>query len=352
MYFELFLYSFIKYPLIGALQFKYYDIIKSKNIYIFSKNLKEDGADIFGNYLQDLKNMCKNERNHDFNDDINYIFKGIYKQSLIEKSNDINLDDLIIRFIEVIPLQIAKIKNYFFKAMSNGKEIKKDELYMKCLENKKNKDNNIENDEIRITINELAEFINFGMIYPILKYYDLPVVVSSFMSSQSIGKSKLSNELFESFFNVSGMRCTEGIWMAISLFKGKDSKEKCSEKCKCCYLNNCDLYKHNKTDIKCLCEECRCNDNCCLFYGEANAKPYKKCKVKCALPLGHDNHYKDCKLYLSAKCEKHSDMNICDCERYKKNKSKYICEISPYNHGLISVSLDFEGLGTFERSLE
>ena len=143
MHFELFLSLFHKISLIGALQSKYYDIIKSKNIYIFSKNLKEDGADIFGNYLQDLKNMCKNERNHDFNDDINYIFKGIYKQSLIEKSNDINLDDLIIRFIEVIPLQIAKIKNYFFKAMSNGKEIKKDELFMKCLENKKNKDNKI-----------------------------------------------------------------------------------------------------------------------------------------------------------------------------------------------------------------
>ena len=31
---------------------------------------------------------------------------------------------------------------------------------------------------------------------------------------------------------------------------------------------------------------------------------------------------------------------------------KHICEISPYNHGFICVSLDFEGLGTFERSLE
>ena len=30
----------------------------------------------------------------------------------------------------------------------------------------------------------------------------------------------------------------------------------------------------------------------------------------------------------------------------------HICEVSPYNHGFICVSLDFEGLGTFERSLE
>ena len=30
----------------------------------------------------------------------------------------------------------------------------------------------------------------------------------------------------------------------------------------------------------------------------------------------------------------------------------HLCEISPYNHGFICVTLDFEGLGTFERSLE
>ena len=250
--------------------------------------------------MEELKSVCKNERNLDFNEDLKYEFKGIYRLSKIEKTNDVNLDDLIIRFIEVIPLQIAKIKNYFFKAMSNGKEIKKEELHMKCLQNKKNKDNNIENDEVRITINDLAEFINFGMIYPILKYYDLPVIVSAFMGSQSIGKSTLSNELVESFFNVSGMRCTEGIWMAISLFKGKETKKLCEGKCTCCFSNKCDLYEHNKNDILCICQECRCEEKCCLFSEDANIKPYKKCHVKCALPKGHD---KVCEIHFNDKCE-------------------------------------------------
>ena len=60
----------------------------------------------------------------------------------------------------------------------------------------------------------------------IFNYYDLPVIVLVFMGSQSIGKSTLSNELVQTFFNVSGMRCTEGIWMAVSLFKSTNENIK------------------------------------------------------------------------------------------------------------------------------
>ena len=312
-----FYHSFIKYPFLGALQCNYYNIEKLKNIYIFSKDLKKTKK--FKNYFNELKRICVQERQYNF-DDIKYEFQGIYKREKIK--NYINLDDLIIRFIEVIPLQIAKIRNYYFKAMSNGKEIKLNELYEKLSKNKN--DNNIQ-----ISIQEYSDFINFSMKNSIFNFYDLPVVVLAFMGVQSIGKSTLSNELVESFFNVSGMRCTEGIWMAISLFKGKETKNKCKEKCKYCQKKKCGLYNHNP-DLECICDDCRCNEKCCLFVEEPNIRHNQNCcKKRCALYSGHNQ---------------------------KNNKKiieeSHICEISPYNHGFICVSLDFEGLGTFERSLE
>jgi hypothetical protein len=242
-----FYHSFIKYPFLGALQYNYYNMEKLKNIYIFAKDLKKTKK--FKNYFNELKQICTKERQLNF-DDIKYEFQGIYKREKIK--NYINFDDLIIKFIEVIPLQIAKIKNYYFKAMSNGKEIKVDDLYEKL---SKNKDDN----NIQISIQEYSDFINFNMKNSIFNFYDLPVVVLAFMGVQSIGKSTLSNELVESFFNVSGMRCTEGIWMAVSLFKGKETKNKCKEKCKNCQKKECGLYNHNP-DLECICDDCRCNE--------------------------------------------------------------------------------------------
>ena len=163
----------------------------------------------FKEYLKRLKEICIEER--EFNsEDIKFEFKGIYRKDKIMSS--INLDDLILKFIQVIPLQIAKIQNYYFKAMSEGKEIKRKELYEKY-----SKD--VNDMDIQISIEDYANFINFGMKNAIFNYYDLPVVVLAFMGAQSIGKSTFSNELVESFFNVSGMRCTEGIWMSVSLLK-------------------------------------------------------------------------------------------------------------------------------------
>ena len=270
-----FYHSFIKYPFLGALQYNYYNMEKLKNIFIFAKDLKKTKK--FKNYFNELKRICVKERQFNF-DDIKYEFQGIYKREKIK--NYINLDDLIIRFIEVIPLQIAKIKNYYFKAMSNGEEIKVNELYEKLIKN--------ENNNIQISIQEYSDFINFSMKNSIFNFYDLPVVVLAFMGIQSIGKSTLSNELVESFFNVSGMRCTEGIWMAISLFKGKETKNKCKEKCKYCKEKKCGLYNHNP-GLECICDDCRCNEKCCLFVEEANVKPNQNfCKKRCALLSGHN----------------------------------------------------------------
>ena len=307
--FNYFYHAFIKYPSIGALQYNYFNKEKPKKIFIYSNNLTRDNN--FKDYFNELKRLIINERGLNF-DDINYSFEGIFKSKKI--SDNISLDDLIIKFIQVIPLQIAKIKNYFFKAMSNGKEIIKEDLYENYSKDRKT-------NQIQISIEDYADNINFGMNNSIFNYYDIPVVVLSFMGSQSIGKSTLSNELVQSFFNVNEMRCTEGIWMAVSLFRGNWASEKCKDKCKKCRETNCRLFIHNK-DIECICDNCCCNENCCLFIGKANIKENQNCcKKRCALPKNHKDE-------------------------------RHICEVSPYNHGFICVSLDFEGLGSFERSLE
>ena len=331
-----FYHSFVKYPSIGALQYNYKINEKIKNIYIHSKGLKQTKK--FEDYFKKLKEICIEERQFN-SDDLKFEFKGIFRKDKI--ISDINLDDLIIKFIQVIPLQIAKIQNYYFKAMSEGKEIKRKELYEKYY-----KDVNDMN--VQISIEDYANFINFGMKNAIFNYYDLPVVVLAFMGAQSIGKSTLSNELVESFFNVSGMRCTEGIWMAVSLFKGSKSLKKCEGKCKCCGEEICRLYIHN-AEIRCICENCCCNDICCLYKEKLEDKieidklNHNFCYKRCTLPLGHNNK---CNIH----CEKHR--KNCACKNVNKNLENHICEISPYNHGFICVSLDFEGLGTFERSLE
>lgn len=296
--------AFKKFPSIGALQYNYIKSNKKINKYFylsFPENINN-----FENYFNELKKRCINERGLDI-DDLNYQFKGIYKTQKIK--DQLGLGSLIVKFIEVIPLQLAKIKNYYFKAMSNGKDIKAIDLYNKYLKNE-------------ISIKEKADYINFGIKNSIFNYYDLPVIVLVFMGVQSIGKSTLSNEISLSFFNVSGMRCTEGIWMAVSLFKGIKEDKECNKNCSYCSKNKCYLLDHS-IEIRCICSSCSCEENCCLFVGEANLKTNQNfCKKRCVLPKGHDKEI------------------------------KHICEISPYNHGFICVSLDFEGLGTFERSLE
>ena len=308
-----FYHCFIKFPSFGSLQFHYYNKNIKKYTYIFLNKLNDE--DNYKQYFNKLKEICKNERGLDDND-LDYEFKGIFTKKKIIK--DTNLGNIIIKFIEVVPIQVAKIKNHYFKAMSNGKDISNKELYELHLNNKKNK-------KVKLSIQEYANFINFDMKNSILNYYDLPVIVLVFMGSQSVGKSTLSNELVQSFFNVSGMRCTEGIWMSISLFTGKKVNNKfCDKSCNICKNNKCRLIIHD-IEFICICDTCCCNERCCLSIGEANIKKGQNCcHTRCALPKDHIN----------------------------KDKSEHLCELSPYYHGLICISLDFEGLGTFERSTE
>ena len=308
-----FYHCFIKFPSFGSLQYHYYNKKVKKYTSIFPNKLSDE--DNYRQYFNKLKEMCKNERGLDDND-LDYEFKGLFTNKKI--INDTDLGNIIIKFIEVVPIQVAKIKNHYFKAMSNGKDISNKELYELHLNNKKDK-------KVKLSIQEYANFINFDMKNSILNYYDLPVIVLVFMGSQSVGKSTLSNELVQSFFNVSGMRCTEGIWMSIALFIGKEINNKiCGKLCKICKSNKCRLKTHD-IEFICICDTCCCNKRCYLSIGEANIKKGQNyCHTRCALPKDH----------------------------IKNDKNEHLCEISPYYHGLICISLDFEGLGTFERSTE
>lgn len=220
--------------------------------------------------------------------------------------------------------------------MSNGKDIKIDELFEEYSKNKGDID-------IKLKADDIEKNINFGMINSIFNFYDLPVIVLAFMGAQSIGKSTLSNELVESFFNVSGMRCTEGIWMAVSLFNGIRNSKKCEDKCKYCG-ENCRLFIHS-TDIDCICENCCCEENCCLFFGEVNVKQNQHfCNRRCALPIGHD---KICEIHFdpdNKKCEKHNEKK-CQCTFDVNERREHLCDISPYNHGFICFFLRFRRIG-------
>ena len=70
---------------------------------------------------------------------------------------------LIQSFIKVIPLQIVKLKNHYFKNMSNGNDIKIDELFEEYSKNKGDID-------IKLKADDIEKNINFGMINSIFNF--------------------------------------------------------------------------------------------------------------------------------------------------------------------------------------
>ena len=111
-----------------------------------------------------------------------------------------------------------------FKVMSNGENIEKrlNIETKKRINQHKNK---------KFNIDDYSKMINFCIKDSIFNYFEIPVIVICCFGTQSIGKSTFLNELTGSLFNVSGMRCTEGIWMSIKLFI--HSIEKKNNKCNC-----------------------------------------------------------------------------------------------------------------------
>jgi len=62
---------------------------------------------------------------------------------------------------------------------------------------------------------DIAQTIRFGLYDSLLNAVNWPVLVVSSMGAQSTGKSYQLNHLGGTLFDVSGGRCTDGIWMSM-----------------------------------------------------------------------------------------------------------------------------------------
>ena len=248
-------------------------------------------------------------------EDIDFYYEDEYKN--IFEIKDSSIGYLLIKLLEITPIQIAKIIGNEFKIMSDGDIIDK-----KIFEETKNREKNDEN--IDINIEDYSKMINFCLKDSILEYFELPVIVICCFGTQSIGKSTFLNELTGSLFNVSGMRCTEGIWMSLKLFMHSiDIKNnRCDfDNCKICGKNKCYLLRHEtgKRGENCICQECICGKECVLI-NKNNDNKFINCDVKCCLKKDHENLIKCSFEECNCKC-------LCDCI-YEQNEKKheYFCK--------------------------
>ena len=101
---------------------------------------------------------------------------------------------LLWNLICMVPLQIARGENNNFVALSNG-------MHMRSQAD-------------QLDIFSIADAVGFGMYDSILSGWTGDVRVISTMGMQSTGKSFWLNHFAGTLFNVSGGRCTDGVWMS------------------------------------------------------------------------------------------------------------------------------------------
>ena len=354
-----FYHCFEKYPLIGALPYNLQKYEKKAiKISFYLKDDLNDKIHYLEKYVDMLKMFCEGKKKISFHD-MNFSFCQNYNEFF--KSQKLSLGILIIKIIEITPIQIAKIMEHELKIMNNGENIEK-KLYF---ESKKRIE---QHKEAKFDIQNFSKIINFCMKDSIFNYFEIPVIVICCFGKQSIGKSTFLNELTGSLFDVSGKRCTEGIWMSIKLFIHKlKNKEKNSCKNTCINCNNkkCEQIAHKEVKY-CLCNDCICNKEC--FLDQNNSlSDFKSCFKKCCLKKGHEIGIQcsfencECKCICECICSKYNKTHnhICkDCKKKQINpcecncNCKHYCGIPIILHNFICVCLDFEGLGTFERTQE
>ena len=348
-----FYHCFDKYPLLGAIEYnfiKYENIKKLLKLSFFAEQpniiptLKE--------YINELKKLCEKKKKIYFNDVFNFSISDFYINC---RNKDISLGKLLIKSLEIVPIQIAKIMGNKFKIISNGENI--DNILMIETEKKKSLGQNA-----KFNTEEYAKLIHFCIKESIFTY-ELPTIVICCFGTQSIGKSTFLNEITGSLFDVSGMRCTEGIWMTVKMFNhtSKINLNQCSGICKICKINKCYLFSDHQ-NRECICENCICGKDC-----QMKGKKYNSncCDLKCSLEKNHEELSKcvykncECKCKCSCICQTiKGHRHICsECESKKircncKCKCKHICKYPIIMHDFICISLDFEGIGKFERTNE
>ena len=182
-----FFHCFEKYPLTGAISsrrkndssFKFDFFVDSK----YNNKLSE-----LHDYIKELIKQCEKDKEIYFHD---IDFSLVSENNKFTEKNS-SFGELIIKILEITPIQIAKIIENKFIVMSNWVNI----------------ENNlsIEQDYNPRTY---AKMINFCIKDSIFEFFEYPVIVICCFGTQSVGKSTFLNELTGSLFNVSGMRCTE-----------------------------------------------------------------------------------------------------------------------------------------------
>ena len=349
-----FYHCFEKYPLVGAIQyyFKKYEKKHLKIGFFVEKDYINRIHDL-ESYLNELKVICEKKKKIFFGD-VNLSLFDIYKNNL--ERNETSLGNLLINLLTVTPIQIAKIMGNEFKIMSNGESIEK----KISIETAKR---NIQNKETKINLIDYSNMINFCIKDSIFNFFELPVIVICCFGKQSIGKSTFLNELTGSLFNVSGMRCTEGIWMSIKLFVHSIENKNidCKNICKYCGKAQCCLLMHEmgRKGINCICQNCKCDKDCLLKKNNNYNSKIINCDIKCCLNKNHEELIKcsfegcECKCLCDCICEKNGNNHQHFCfECQKENRSicecdcncKHFCKIPILLHNFICVCLDFEGL--------
>lgn len=139
-----FYHCFEKYPLIGAVQYNL-NVFNKKELklsFFIEDNFRKK-IDGLKNYIKELKKICQNKKKISF-DDIDFIFEEEFEKNINIK--DSSIGNILIKCLEITPIQIAKIMNNDFKIMSDGENIDKklDEETKSREKNNENIDFNIE----------------------------------------------------------------------------------------------------------------------------------------------------------------------------------------------------------------
>ena len=108
------------------------------------------------------------------------------------------LSDWLKRVACLVPIQIARAEENKLTPFSNG--MKSEEVVGSV-----------------VSVADMAENIDFGIYEQILEEWPGPVKVVSSMGKQSTGKSYMLNHLTGSMFDISGTRCTDGVWMTLRI---------------------------------------------------------------------------------------------------------------------------------------
>ncbi|KAL0206555.1 hypothetical protein P9112_001862 [Eukaryota sp. TZLM1-RC] len=127
-----------------------------------------------------------------------------YHEHHVDRSVD--LSQFILRWIEVVPIQVARIDAGTLLPLFDG--VSSSDWLQTEQGN-------------GLTAQEIAKSIRFGtleLIFNAFPFLAVNVVVAA--GSQSSGKSSFLNHMFNHFFDVAGSRTTQGVWFGVRVFEG------------------------------------------------------------------------------------------------------------------------------------